>query len=93
MIRKGYEFVTKEDDVVPEGIHENAEGHYQYGDLVLMRCALEGFLARRKASRIRSDRSVSTILNKFRKEQSSAGAGLEKEILDGIVNDLAESVK
>lgn len=93
MIRKGYDFVTRDDDVVPEGVHLNAEGKYQFGDLVLMKCDLGDFLRRKKDIRIRADAGILATLNKFRLEQSKAGAGLEKEVLDGIVNDLAASIK
>ena len=93
MIRKGYDFVTQEDEVVPEGMNVNAEGHYQYGDLVLMKCALIRYLERRRASRIKSSQAVRTTLNKFKREQSKEGALLEKSLLDDIVGDLADRIK
>jgi len=90
MLIKGYDFVTPEDDVIPEGIHKNAEGHYQYGDLVLMKCSLTRYLQRKIVSRKRSDSQLKATLNKFKKSQAVTDAGLDKALLDEIVGDLAD---
>lgn len=90
MITKGYDFVTKADNVIPEGIHINTEGNYQYGDLVLMKCSLTRYLQRKIVSRKRSDSQLGASLNKFKKSQAVSEAGLDKAILDDIVGDLAD---
>ena len=92
MITKGYDFVTKEDNVIPEGIHLNVEGHYQYGDLVLMKCSLTRYLQRKIVSRKRSDTDMKATLAKFKKSQAVSEAQLDKKLLDDIVGDLAEVI-
>jgi hypothetical protein len=46
---KGYTFVKKTDDIVPEGMAVNADGNYQYVDLILMKRPLEEYLLERLA--------------------------------------------
>ena len=49
-IQKGYTEVTKDDEIVPEGMTCDALGHYIYGDLIFMKCSLEQYLERDRKS-------------------------------------------
>lgn len=65
---KGYEFVRKTDEIVPEGLNVNAEGHYQYVDLILMRRSLEEYLMERLAAAKIPGQQMRSAVKKFKQE-------------------------
>ncbi len=87
---RGYDFVTKEDDVVPEGLKLNVEGQYQIGDLILMKCPLEQFLKRKLAARARSSAELQATLNKFKTSTKAEGAEMEDSLIDDLLGELTK---
>lgn len=63
---KEYEFVKRTDDIVPEGMAVNAEGNYQYIDLILMRRPLEGYLIERMAMGKEPGKQKRAVVNRFK---------------------------
>lgn len=87
---RGYDFVTKDDDVVPEGLKVNTEGHYQIGDLILMKCPLEQFLKRKLAARARSQADLQATLNKFKSSTRTEGADMEESMINDLLGELTK---
>ena len=87
-IRKGYIEVTRDDKIVPEGMIISTQGHYEFGDLVLMRCSLEQYLNRRIYSRKKSDVQLRATVNEFRDKTKKHHASIDKELLDEILEDI-----
>ena len=90
---KGYDFVTKNDDVVPMGMPCDSEGYYTYGDLVLMKRGLEGYLMERYGMRLRNDAKLKAIAEKFKDSTKAGGVGLPDDIADEIVDGLLTAGK
>ena len=63
---KEYEFVKRTDDIVPEGMAVNADGNYQYVDLILMRRPLERYLIERMAMGKEPGKQKQAVVNKFK---------------------------
>lgn len=68
-VKWGYEEVTSRDDYIPEGLGPNVEGHYVYGDLILVRRNLLDELLR---------------LDNEQKMAKLAGKMKEREMRDGF---------
>lgn len=90
---KGYDFVTKNDDVVPMGMPADSEGRYVYGDLVLMKRSLESYLVERYRMKLRNDAKLKAITEKFKDTAKAGGVGLPDDIADEIVDGLLTSGK
>ncbi len=91
---KGYDFVTKDDHVVPEGMTTNSEGHYQFGDLVLMKCPLDSFLKRKVIARERSEQQAAASANQFISKtggsvRKATGGNIEEDLIKEIVGELS----
>ena len=88
MSTKGYDFVHKTDDIVPLGMPTDAEGHYIFGDLVLMKRPLESYLMEQQARMNRGKGKPKAILDKFRSDSKKSGVNLPDgeydELLDGL---------
>jgi len=88
-IQKGYTEVTKDDDIVPEGMIVDALGHYVYGDLVFMKCSLEQYLERLLFSRKKSDRQLAAKAKEFEDSAKAVKAGLTTDMKEQLLNDMA----
>lgn len=88
-IQKGYTEVTKDDDIVPEGMTVDALGHYVYGDLVFMKCSLEQYLERLLFSRQKSDRQLAAKAKEFEDSAKAVKAGLTTDMKEQLLNDMA----
>ena len=91
MIRRGYDYVTCKDNIVPEGMIKNESGYYQYGDLVLMKCDLRQYLERRIETRKMSDRQLIATAQKFKTDAKASGADIEDELLDELIEGLGDT--
>ncbi len=81
-----YDFVTKYDDVVPEGLSLNAEGRYQYGDLILMKCDFGDYINRRLHNKKISDHQLQAKLREFQNLAKDQGADMHQDELDKITD-------
>ena len=87
-IQKGYDEVTKDDDIVPEGMCVDALGHYVYGDLIFMKCGLEQYLERMLFSRKKSDRQLAAKEKEFDDVARKLNAGLSKDLKDELLGEM-----
>jgi hypothetical protein len=84
LLSSGWDFVNLSDPYVPQGAILNAEKHWQFGDMVLMKCRLEDYLDYREDALQRSERAGKARKDKFAAEAKLAGAVAisEDEIAD-----------
>lgn len=83
---ENYEFVTKDDPYIPEGVKLNPEKRYQNGDHVLMKCPLQEYIQRRIAARTIAEARVKSRANQFRAEiEKDGGLNLTDEQLHDIL--------
>jgi len=68
----GAECVTKNDTVYPEPLKTNADGHYQVGDVVLMKIPIDNWLEHQKRTQRTSKRAVKSKLRGFQREAKRA---------------------
>lgn len=61
----GYDFVTKDDPYYPDGAKLNAEGHYVFKDVVLMKCDFTAWLKRRARDIEKSERASQRMQKAF----------------------------
>ena len=88
---KGYSFVKKTDDIVPEGMAINAEGNYQYVDLILMRRSLEEYLIERLAMSKEPGKQKKGAINKFKQNAHKFALDLsDNEFEDQLANMLGD---
>ena len=88
MQTENYEFVTKDDPYIPEGLKLNAEKKWQLGDLVLMKCPLQEYVERRVESRKLAEARVKSRKDQFNREISADGAQtLTEEELHNILGE------
>lgn len=81
-----YDFLTKEDSYWPEGVRRNEEGHYQWGDAVLMKIPIRDYIAKRKRELRKADQAPVVAMRKFK-------ASLPKEAQDDeLLKDISEFV-
>jgi len=85
---KGYDFVTKNDDIVPMGMPCDTEGHYIFGDLVLMKRPLASYLMERYNASQKGKLRRTAILDKFKTDTKKSGAGLPDGEMDRILDGL-----
>ena len=88
-IQKGYDDVTKDDEIVPEGLAVAASGHYEYGDLVFMKCPLEQYLERLLFSRQKSDRQLAAKQKEFEDSAQAVRAGLTNDMKEQLLGEMA----
>lgn len=85
---ENYEYVTKDDPYIPEGLRLNAERRYQLGDLVLMKCPLIEYVERRVDARKRAEAKVKSRKDQFSRDISKdGGQTLTEEELQNILGD------
>lgn len=85
---QNYEFVGKDDLYVPDGIKLNAENHYQYGDLVLMKCPLQEYIMRRMKAREKADARVKSRKNQFNEDvMKDGGQSLSEDELQNLLGE------
>ena len=87
-IQKGYSEVTKDENIVPEGMKVDALGHYTYGDLVFMKCSLEQYLERILHSRKRSDQQLAAKKKQFKDSTKAANAGMDDDLLEDLLGEM-----
>jgi len=83
-VKWGYEYVTKDDPYWPEGLGPDAEGHYRYGDVVLMRCPLINELRKREQEIAISQRASVSKQKGFEAQMGAEGGGLHAVDKDDI---------
>jgi len=66
IIKWNYSFLTKEDEYWPEGVPRNEEGHYQWGDAVLMKISIQDFIAKRKKELKKANEAPTRRMRKFK---------------------------
>ena len=81
-----YTFVEKDDDIVTEALAVNANQHYQYGDLILMKCDFGDYIKRRLRNKEISDHQLQAKLREFESHAREHGADMRKDELDKIVD-------
>lgn len=84
-VKWNYSLVTVNDGYWPEGVRSNGEGHYEFGDLVLMKISLEDFIAKRKPEIEASNRQAAAELKRFEGERKKLGADVDDEILHRLI--------
>jgi hypothetical protein len=75
-IKWKYSYVTKDDSYWPEGLPLDVNGHYAYGDVVLMKCPLIEELRKRELARQMSDGQAMSTFSKFEKLTEGTGSVL-----------------
>ena len=79
----GYDFVTPEDKIWPEGVKRNSDGHYQFGDAVLMKCPLRTYIEKIKEDRQAVENQLASGRARFKDATKEAGAQVsDDEIAD-----------
>jgi len=89
-IKWGYSHVTLDDPYWPEGLPPT-NGHYVYGDVVLMKCPLIRELKKREEAKQMSDAQAMSTFSKFEKTIDEAGAGLttaDEQYIDQLSKEL-----
>lgn len=84
----GWEFVTKDDDFIPDGVAPNAEGHYQVADVVLMRKPMGLWLKARLDRCKQEDQALKARDRQFREQAKKEGMGLEGVDEEDIARNL-----
>jgi len=88
MQNENYEFVTKDDPYIPEGLKLNAEKRWQLGDLVLLKCPLQEYVERRVDSRKLAEARVKSRKDQFSREAAAEGIQtLSEEELHNILGE------
>jgi len=83
-----------EDPYWPEGVPPNGEGVYEFGDVVLMKCALRDFLIKRAEEIEQSESAAKAKLAKFQGDALRAGVGISREMLSELAGiNVAEKQK
>lgn len=82
IIKWNYSFLTKEDNYWPEGVPRNAEGHYQYGDAVLMKIPIRDFLKKREKELKKANEAPVARMRQFKK--SLPREAQQDELLEDI---------
>jgi hypothetical protein len=85
-----FSYVTPDDPYWPEGMSPDVQGHYTYGDVVLMKCPLVEELLRRKLAKDMSDGQAMSGVKGFQAKAENAGAGLSSKDQDYIDNMAGE---
>jgi hypothetical protein len=85
---QGWDFVTTDDQFVPEGypggVILNVEGHYEFGDLVLMKMPLRDWIAQ-KLEKERAEQSALTrVKHGFQADAEKDGLALSKSDLERL---------
>lgn len=88
-IKWKYSYVTPDDPFWPEGLSPDVEGHYRYGDVVLMKCPLIEHLRKRELEVDRSKAASMSMRKGFEAQMSAAGAGLHA-IDEADIDKMAE---
>lgn len=93
-IKWGYSFVEYPvDPYYPEGLSPDVEGHYRYGDVVLMKCNLmDELLKRQREQKMSRDASMSRFQS-FKDQSKAEGVSLRNEDEDAIAKMLQEYSK
>jgi len=76
------------DNYYPNGIAPNAEGHFTFGDLILVKCALIDHLKRRKMEVDMSKGGAKAKLEKFHSDMGKSGAAMEDSEMEKMLGDL-----
>ena len=69
------DFVIPKDKMWPEGLKRNAEGHYQFGDAVLMKVPLADYIAQKKDEMQRSNRRSKAMIKKHQADVRKVDKG------------------
>ena len=87
-IKWNYSYVTTKDPYWPEGIKPNQSGHYVYRtDMVLMKCPLADYVAKRKKEIEKSELAVGAKRREYEQMVKQKGAqvvSIEKRILSEL---------
>jgi len=81
----GYSFVTPEDKLWPEGAERDANGHYVFGDAVLMKIPLRKYIDQIKEDRDMTDKQLSSLEAEFADKLGEDGARMSKDELDSYL--------
>ena len=84
-----FSYVTVDDPYWPEGLAPH-NGHYEYGDVVLMKCPLVEELKRRKLAKDMSDAQAMSGFRAFDEFTKQAGAGLtikDQDYIDTLTKE------
>lgn len=76
-----WDFVTPEDKIWPEGVKRNSDGHYQYGDAILIKCELQNYLDKIKKDRKLSEKEAEAVDRQFEQQvqKISPGSVVDKQ--------------
>ncbi len=76
-----YDFVAGDGSsgYVPEGCIKNAEGNWQFGDVILMRCPIREYYKRKIQAKQFEANRLGTVTKKFEDDAKAVGAGLRPE--------------
>jgi len=86
-IKWGFTYVTTDDPYWPEGL-EPVNGHYEYGDVVLMKCPLINELRRREVARKMSDAQAMSTIRAYNERSREYGVALssrDEEMIENLV--------
>lgn len=83
----GYELVKAVNDPYwPEGLKPNAEGHFRYGDCILMKIPFLNYLMKRVESISRSEIGLKDRLAKFKSDVEKSGGEVPEEIIGEVMD-------
>jgi hypothetical protein len=81
----GCSFVEPQDGYVPMGATLNADNHYVYKDVVLMKVPIEEYISQRKKEIMESEKRPQVIKGMLRDEYRNAGVSLSEQELDHML--------
>jgi len=78
----GCSFVEPQDNYVPIGLTPNADNHYTFKDVVLMKIPIEEYVNQRKAEIMESEKRPGIIKGMLRDEYRNLGVSVSDSELD-----------
>jgi len=82
-----FSYVMYNDPYWPEPIEPNADGHYVYGDAILMKCPIADYAAKVQRERLASAKAVVGTKQKFKNDTKRTDMG-DASLSDGRAEDL-----
>ena len=79
IVLMGYDFVEPGDKFIPDGVPLNAEGHYQVGDVVLMKQPMRLHLEQKLERYKMEENQAQAIKDKFKAEAKRDGVQVNEE--------------
>jgi len=72
--------VVGQDNVWPEGVKPNGEGHYQFGDAILMKCRIEDYIEKRKHEIAKSEKAYKAKRDEYQASLRKIGRQVKGKV-------------